>query len=80
MKIARIVSMIVMAIICVFFIVYGRTQTKLAMENASRANEALMDARKQADIAEIAAADARNAEAIAMEMKEKLELCQNENN
>lgn len=82
MKALRIISMVVMVLVTIFFVVYAQIQTRYTNENAILAQENLMEAQKQRSVAEVATARAdeeaalvRMLQAEAEKIQQELEIC-----
>jgi len=76
MKKISIILNIVLLLVSLFFVVYARLQTKEAKKQAERANLLAKEAVALQKVAEQEAANAREAEARALEVLIQLEACQ----
>jgi hypothetical protein len=76
MKKISIILNVVLIIVVLFFVLYAQIQTSLAAETNELANANAHEAAKNAEIAAIEAANAREAEAQALDLLTQLEICQ----
>ena len=76
MKKFSIALNVILVLISVFFIVYARIQVNLAQEQTELAFRNAAESQKNGELAEQLAANAREAEAKALELSVQLEICQ----